>query len=178
MCATIAKLNYKVKYIANERGSDQNEIFIREKQYDATTDSGLFTPSDTTRKVLNSFRANALYLVVSTALRFKLVKKMIHATKKKSHSFLEGKCHLVLYLALNLNAYICLHPHIKRLNISTAEASQRKTTNEKFLLFVNFNIMGYVSSSIFFYFWSSLIKAFYYLFLKFKIVEVCYMIIK
>ena len=44
------------------------------------------------RKVLNaaghSFRANASSLVVSTALRFKLVKKMIHPTtpqKKKQN---------------------------------------------------------------------------------------------
>ena len=48
-----------------------------------------FTPLDTIRKVLNaarhSFRANASSLVVSTALSFKLVKKMIHATKKKKN---------------------------------------------------------------------------------------------
>ena len=30
------------------------EIFIREKQYDSTTDRGLFTPADTLRKVLNA----------------------------------------------------------------------------------------------------------------------------
>ena len=45
--------------------------------------------ADNLRKVLNaarhSFRANASSLVVSTALRFKLVKKMIHATIKKTH---------------------------------------------------------------------------------------------
>ena len=86
---------------------NQSEIFIGGKQYDSTTDSGLFTLSDTIRKVLNAaFRANASSLVVSTALRFKLVKKMIHATKKKNHkkqsySFLEGKCHLELYDTLN-----------------------------------------------------------------------------
>ena len=61
-------------------------MFIREKQYDSTTDSGLFTPADTLRKVLHaaehSFRANASSLVISTALRFKLVKKMTHATKR------------------------------------------------------------------------------------------------
>ena len=64
---------------------NQSEIFIGEKQYDSTTDSGLFTPSDTIRKVLNaaghSSQANDSSLVVSTALHFKLVKKMIHATK-------------------------------------------------------------------------------------------------
>ena len=84
MCATIAKLYYKGNYILKERGTNQREIFTGEKEYDSTTDSGLFTPSDTTRKVLNaaghSFRANASSFVVSTALRFKLVKKMIHAT--------------------------------------------------------------------------------------------------
>ena len=110
MCATIAKLYYKGKYIVKKRGSNQSEIFIGEKQYDSTTEGGLFTPSDTIRKVLNaarhSFRANASSLVVSTALRFKLVKKMIHVTIKKNHkklsySFLEGKCHLELYVALN-----------------------------------------------------------------------------
>ena len=77
----------KGKYIVKKRGTNQSEIFIGEKQYDSTTDSDLFTPSDTIRKVLNaaghSFRANASSLVVSTALSFKLVKKMIHATKKK-----------------------------------------------------------------------------------------------
>ena len=66
---------------------NQSEIFIGEKQYDSTTNSGLFTPSDTIKKVLNaarhSLRANASSLVVSTALRFKLVKKMISATKTK-----------------------------------------------------------------------------------------------
>ena len=48
---------------------------------------------------------NTSSLAVLIALQLKLVKKMIHATKKKkkqkkklSHSFLEGKCHLVLYL--------------------------------------------------------------------------------
>ena len=100
----------KGKYIVKKRGTNQSEIFIGEKQYDSTTDSDLFTPSDTIRKVLNaaghSFRANASSLVVSTALSFKLVKKMIHATKKKTHkklsySFLEGKCPLELYVALN-----------------------------------------------------------------------------
>ena len=89
---------------------NQSEILIGEKQYDSTTNSGLFTPSETIRKVLNaarhSFRANASSLVVSTALRFKLVKKMIHATKenphkKLSYSFLKGKCHFELYVALN-----------------------------------------------------------------------------
>ena len=58
---------------------NQSEIFIGEKEYDPTTDSGLFTPSNTIRKVLNaarhSFRANASSVVVSTALRFKLVKQ-------------------------------------------------------------------------------------------------------
>ena len=43
--------------------------------------------ADTLRKVLkaaeHSFRANASSLVISTALRFKLVKKMINATKKQ-----------------------------------------------------------------------------------------------
>ena len=113
MCTTIAKLYYKGKYIVKKRGTNQSEIFIGEKQYDSTTDSGLFTPSDTIRKVLNaaghSYRANAL--------RFKLVKKMIYATKKPhkklSDSFLEGKCHLELYVALNFYANICLHRHIK-----------------------------------------------------------------
>ena len=110
MCATIAKLYYKGKYIVKERGTNQSEIFIGEKQYDSTTDSDLFTPSDTIRKVLNaarhSFRANASSLFVSTALSFKLAKKMIHATKTKTHkklsySFLEGKCPLELHVALN-----------------------------------------------------------------------------
>ena len=109
MCATIAKLYYNRKYIVKKRGLNQSEIFIGEKQYDSTTDSGLFTPSDTIRKVLNaarhSFRANASSLVVSTALPFKLVKKMIHATTKKpqkvSYRFLKGKCHLELYVQWN-----------------------------------------------------------------------------
>ena len=76
-----------VEYIVKKRGTDQSEMFVREKQYDFTNDSGLFIPSDTIRKVLNAaghyFRANGSSLVVSTALRFKLVKKMVHATKKK-----------------------------------------------------------------------------------------------
>ena len=75
-----SKLYSKGKYIVKKRGMNQSEIFIGGKQYDSTTDSGLFTLSDTIRKVLNAaFRANASSLVVSTALRFKLVKKMIHA---------------------------------------------------------------------------------------------------
>ena len=104
MCATIAKLYYKGKYIVKKRGSNQSEIFIGEKQYDSTTEGGLFTPSDTIRKVLNaarhSFRANASSLVVSTALRFKLVKKMIHVTIKKPTK----NYHIVFskdYVALN-----------------------------------------------------------------------------
>ena len=79
---------------------------------------------------------------------------MIHATKKKQktthnnktnkqknknknkkqqllHNFIEGKCHLVLYLAINLYANICLHHNIKGLNISTAAASQRETAKRK-----------------------------------------------
>ena len=77
----------------------------------STTDSGLFTPADTLRKVLNaaehSFRANASSVVISTALRFKHVKKMIHAThkKKKKHlslGLLEGKCHLVYICSSNM----------------------------------------------------------------------------
>ena len=79
---------------------------------------------------------NASSLAVLIALQFKLVKKMIHATKKKkkrklSHSFLEGKCHFVLYLAVNLYANVCLHHHIKGLHISTAAASQRKMAKRK-----------------------------------------------
>ena len=89
---------------------------FEKNNYDSTTDNGLFTPEGTLRKVLNaaehSFRANAPSLFISTALRFKHVKKMIHATKKKknkkkkktkkklSHGLLEGKCHPV-YVALN-----------------------------------------------------------------------------
>ena len=54
-------------------------------------------------------------------------------TLKLSHSFLEGKYHLVLYVtvALNLYANICLHHHIKGLNIVTAAASQRKRAKRK-----------------------------------------------
>ena len=130
---------------------NQSEIFMGEKQYDSTTDSGLFTPSDTIRKVLNaaghSFRANASSLVVSTALHFKLVKKMIHATnpppppthtqkKKKYHnySFLEGKCHLELYEALNFYANICLHHDIKGLNSKSAQKSTTKSFYSSSLL--------------------------------------------
>ena len=80
--------------------------------------------ADTLRKVLHaaehSFRANASFLVISAALRFKLVKKMIDATKQKNN-----------YVALNLYANIRLHHHIKGFNISTAAASQRKTANQK-----------------------------------------------
>ena len=147
MRATIAKLYYKVKYIAKERGMDLSEIFIREKQYDFTTDSGLFTPPDTIRKVLNvigilSEQMDHLWLF-QNSIAFKLVKKMIHATtpppkkkkkkKKISHSFLEGKCHALLYVtvALNLYANIYLHHHIKGLNISTAAASQRERAIRK-----------------------------------------------
>ena len=126
--------NHCKTLLVKERGADQSEIFIQEKQYDSTTDSGLFTPSDILKKVLNaaehSFRANASSLVVSTSLRFKLVKKMIHATKNYHMVCPEGKCHLV-YMALNLYANIRLHHHIKGLNISTAAASQRKTANRK-----------------------------------------------
>ena len=153
MRATIAKLYYKVKHIAKERGMDQSEIFIREKQYDFTTDSGLFTPPDTIRKVLNvigilSEQMDHLWLF-QNSIAFKLVKKMIHATtppkkkikikknkkdKKISHCFLEGKCHPLLYVtvALNLYANIYLHHHIKGLNISTAAASQRERAIRKF----------------------------------------------
>ena len=77
--------NHCKTLLVKERGADQSEILTREKQYDSTTYIGLFTPSDTFRKVLNraehSFRAKASSLAVSTALRFKLVKRMIHATK-------------------------------------------------------------------------------------------------
>ena len=99
LCATIAKLYFKGNYILKERGTNQCEIFIGEKQYDSTTDSGLFTPSDTIRKVLNaaghSFRTNASSLVVSAALCFKLVKKMIHATKKPPHK--KKNYHIIVF---------------------------------------------------------------------------------
>ena len=128
----IMLLMYHISVICNhcktllvlEMDTYQSEIFIREKQYDSTTDSGLFTPADTLRKVLHaaehSFRANASSLVISTALRFKLVKKMTHATKRKNN-----------YVALNLYANIRLHHHTKGLNISTAAARQQKTANRK-----------------------------------------------
>ena len=49
-----------------------------------------FTPSDAIRKVLNaaehSFRANATSLVVSTALRFKLAKRMISPPPPPTHT--------------------------------------------------------------------------------------------
>ena len=103
-------------------------IFIREKQYDSTTDSGLFTPADTLRKVLEaaeySFRKNASSLVISTALRFKPVKKMINYTKKNITWFARRKVSFCIYVALNLYANIRLHHNIKGLNISTAAASQ------------------------------------------------------
>ena len=91
----ILLLMYHISVVCNhcktlfvkKRDTDQSEILIREKQYDSTADSGLFTPADTLRKVLNaaehSYRAHASSLLTSTALRFKLVKNMIHATKKK-----------------------------------------------------------------------------------------------
>ena len=53
---SVAKLYYKGKYIVKKRSMNQSEIFIGEKQYDSTTDSGLFTPSDTIRKVFNAAR--------------------------------------------------------------------------------------------------------------------------
>ena len=92
---SVAKLYYKVNYIAEERGTDQIEIFFREKQYDSITDSGLFTLSDATRRVLNAAsilsEQNASSLVVSIALQFKLVKKMIHATKKNNYHIVFSK---------------------------------------------------------------------------------------
>ena len=57
--------------------------------------------------------------------------------KKKKlsyHSFLEGKCHLDLNVALNFYANIILP--------SSPEQVSAKGQNEKFLLFVTFNIMG------------------------------------
>ena len=148
---------------------DQSEIFIREKQYDFTTDSGLFTPPDTIRKVLNvigilSEQMDHLWLF-QNSIAFKLVKKMIHATtpppppppkkkkkKKISHSFLEGKCHPLLYVtvALNLYANIYLHHHIKGWikHFHCSSKSARKGNTKIF------------------YYWISLIQAFYYLFIN------------
>ena len=82
----------------------------------------------TLRKVLkaaeHSFRENASSLVISTALRFKLVKKMINATKKNITWFGRRKVSSCIYVALNLYANIRLHHNIKGLNISTAAESQ------------------------------------------------------
>ena len=98
-----------------------------------------FTPSDTIRKVLNaaghSFRANATSLIVSTALRFKLAKKMIHATNPPPHTHTHtnyhiivfSKCYFDLYVALNFYANICLHHHIKGLNRKSAQKSKTKS---------------------------------------------------
>ena len=72
-------------------------------------------------------------LVISTALRFKLVKNMIHATKKKQKQktitwFARRKVSsCTLCVALNMYANIRLHHHI----ISTAASSQGKTANRK-----------------------------------------------
>ena len=131
---------------------DQSEIFIREKQYDFTTDSGLFTPSDTIRKVLNvmgilSEQMHHLWLF-QNSIAFQACQEDDPCYKnnkpKLSHSFLEGKCHLLLYVtvALNLYANICLHHHIKGLNISTAAASQRERAKRKVFTLVTFNIKG------------------------------------
>ena len=106
----------------------QSEIFIREKQYDSTSDSGLFTLSATLRKVLNaaehSFRANAVSLLVSTALRFSLVKKMTHATNNYivsvPHALLEGKRHLV-------NSPSLPHQRIKYFHCSSKSAQKGKS---------------------------------------------------
>ena len=75
----------------------------------STTDSGLFTPADTLRKVLNaaehSFRVNASSVVISTALRFKHVKKMIHAThtkKKNTYHLVCSKESVILYIYVAL----------------------------------------------------------------------------
>ena len=133
--------------------------YLFEKNNMNTADTGLFTPADTLRKVPNaaehSFRTNASSLVISTALRFKHVKKMIHATHKKklSHGLPEGKCHLV-YVALNLYANIRLHHHIKGL-------SQRKNGKPK-TFYSSSPITSYhgISKRLFFYYLISLLKVF------------------
>ena len=80
--------NHCKTLLVKERDTDQSEVYsFEKKQYDSATDSGLFTRADTLRKVFkaaeHSIRENASSLVISTALRFKLVKKMINAALKK-----------------------------------------------------------------------------------------------
>ena len=54
-------------------------------------------------------------------------KKKEKPTKKLSYSFLEGKCHLELYVALNFYANIYLHHHIKGLKSKSAQKGETKS---------------------------------------------------
>ena len=86
------------------------EIFIREKEYDSTTDRGLFTPADTLRKVLNAaehfFLSKCIVFGYFNSIAFQACQEddpcytQKTTTNKLSHGLLEGKCHLV-YVALN-----------------------------------------------------------------------------
>ena len=135
LCATIAKLYYKGKYIVKERGMNQSEIFIGEKQYDSTTDSGLFTPSGkfSTQLDILSEQMHHLWLfqqlcISSLSRRWSMLPKKTHKKKNyHNYSFLEGKCHLELYGALNFYANICLHHHIKGLNSKSAQKGKTKS---------------------------------------------------
>ena len=132
--------NHCKTLVVKEIDTDQSELFIREKQYDSKPTVAYLHQQIPLEKFSTqlSILCEQMHhlLVISTALRFKLVKKMIHATKNLPKTIIiwfarrkVSSC--INYVALNLYANICLHHQLKGLNISTAAASQGKTANRK-----------------------------------------------
>ncbi|GFO35632.1 hypothetical protein PoB_006213700 [Plakobranchus ocellatus] len=111
-----------------------SHTFLIAKQYSGCLHKGLLAPSAKLKKVLevaeNVFRANAASFLVSTSLRYKLVRRMFVTATGCDLVCPEGKCELTL-MALNLFTNVRLYHYIKCYNLTMAAENQKKTTKRK-----------------------------------------------
>ena len=115
-----------------------HHMFIMEKQYNPQGDQGLTTPSLSLTSVLRDaekcFRQSIASHLVTTAVRYKLVMKMVQATSSSTLVCPSAVCKLKL-LALTLFTNIRLHYHLKCMKRDMAVQNSRISTQRKSSIF-------------------------------------------
>lgn len=113
---------------------DTEQIFLNEKQFSHIFSGGLTAPSHALQKMLETaekmFRDSISSLMITSGIRFKLLKRMVEATSRTALRCPLGICDTT-FLALNLYTNVRLHFHIKCLNRGESGASQRLRIKKK-----------------------------------------------
>ena len=134
--ATIAKLYYKGNYILKERYESVWNIHWRKTIWFHNRQRLIYTiryHQESSQRSWAFFPSKCIIFGCFSSFAFQACQEddpcyQKNPTKKLSYySFLEGKCHLDLYVALNFYANICLHHHIKGLKSKSAQKGKTKS---------------------------------------------------